>query len=149
MKKDHRNLWLLFPVLLLLLFSTSWAVAGDSNAENEKAIVVKVARHSVVVLANGLGKLTPGENDVCIVVRDPLTGTAMDVRAVSINFAQHVGRILESPIKAQLTQGSIGRYCGQVNLGVPYYNPMNFHVDVHYVDADNKKQKVGFCLTAR
>jgi hypothetical protein len=73
----------------------------------------------------------------------------MDVRAVTTDFAQHVGRILESPVRARLSQESIGRYCGQVNLGTQYYNPMKFHIDVRYVDADNRKQKVGFCLTAR
>jgi len=101
------------------------------------------------VLANGSGKLTPGENSLCIVVRDPLTGSSTNARDVSIDFAQHVGRILESPIRAQLTEQSIGRYCGQVNLGPEYYKPMNFHVDVRYVDATNRKQKLGFCLTAR
>lgn len=135
----------------LFLFFTwmAWAGTDSSNAASEKAIVIKVAKNSVLVLANGLGKLTPGENNLCIVIRNPLTGSAMDVRAVSIDFAQHVGRILESPIRAQLTQESIGRYCGQVNLGAQYYKPMNFHIDVRYVDAENRKQKLGFCLTVK
>ena len=149
MNKERRKHCLAGTALLLLLSSTTWAGTGSSNSETEKAIVVKVAKNSVVVLANDQGQLTPGENNLCMVIRDPLTGSAMDVRSVSIGFAQHVGRILESPIKAQLTQESIGRYCGQVNLWSPYYNPMNFHVDVRYVDTDNRKQKVGFCLTAR
>jgi hypothetical protein len=125
----------------------SWA--GSNDPENERAIVVKVAKNSVIVLANGSGKLTPGENNLCIVVREPLTGNGIDARDVSVDFAQHVGRILESPITAQLTEQGIGRYCGQVNLGPEYYKPMNFHVDVRYVDATNRKQKLGFCLTAR
>lgn len=127
----------------------TWAGTGSANSETEKAIVVKVAKNSVLVLANGPGKLTPGENNLCIVIRDPVTGSAMDVQAVTIDFAQHVGRILESPIRARLSEESIGRYCGQVNLGAQYYKPMNFHIDVRYVDAENKKQKLGFCLTVK
>ena len=149
MKKNHTKRWLLGAVLVLALSSMTWADTGATDAENEKAIVVKVAKNSVIVLANGSGNLSPGENNLCIVIRNPLTGSAMDVRAVSIDFAQHVGRILESPIRAQLTQESTGRYCGQVNLGAQYYKPMNFHVDVRYVDAENRKQKLGFCLTVK
>jgi hypothetical protein len=148
MKKERRKYWLAWPVLLLVLSSMTWAGTGSTNSETEKAIVAKLAKNSVLVLANGQGKLTPGENNLCMVVRDPVTGSAMDVRAVSIDFAQHVGRILESPIRAQLTQKSVGRFCGRVNLGFPYYKPMNFHVDVRYVDAGNRKQKLGFCITA-
>lgn len=146
MNKEHRKHWWC-PVVLLALSSMTWAGTGSINAGNEKAIVVKVAKKSVIVLASGSGKLTPGENDLCIVIRDPLSGSAADARNVSIDFSQHVGRILESPIRAQLTQESIGRYCGQVNLGPQYYQPMNFHIDVRYMDADNRKQKVGFCIT--
>jgi hypothetical protein len=135
------------PLFLALAFtSISWAASNDP--ENEKAIVVKVAKNAVIVLANGSGKLTPGENNLCIVVREPLTGKGIHARDVSIDFAQHVGRILESPLRAQLSQQSIGRYCGQVDLGPEYYKPMSFHVEVRYVDADNRKQRVGLCVTA-
>jgi hypothetical protein len=148
MKGIQKRHWLLCPVSLLVLYSITWAGSAPINEDNEKAIIAKVTKESVIVLASGSGKLTPGENELCIVVRDPLTGSAAAVRSVSIGFAQHVGRILESPISAQLTHESVGRYCGQVNLGRAYYEPMSFHAEVRYMDAGNRKQKVGFCLTA-
>lgn len=38
----------------------------------------------------------------------------------------------------------MGRYCGQVNLGVQCYKPMNFQVDVRYVDAETGNKNLDF-----
>ena len=130
--------------MLALCGSLFAASAGDPTAD--KTIAAKLKNDLVVVLTNDSGKLNPGENAVCVVIRDPRTGEAADVQNVSIEFSLRTGRIVHGPITARLARESAGRYCGNVNLGRQYYKPMNFYVGIRYMDPANKNRRVGLSL---
>ncbi len=92
--------------LLLVLVALSGALYAASSVDSttERTIAAKLEKNLVVVLTNDSGKLTPGENVLCVVIRNSRTGDAADVQNVSIDFAHRVGRILESSITMRLTR---------------------------------------------
>lgn len=140
------------PMLVASLILAQLALCGSLYAAQsvdptaDKTIAAKLKNDLVVVLTNDSGKLNPGENAVCVVIRDPRTGEAADVQNVSIEFSLRTGRIVHGPITARLARESAGRYCGNVNLGRQYYKPMNFYVGIRYMDPANKSRRVGLSL---
>lgn len=60
---------------------------------------------------------------------------------VHVDFTLLVGRIQEEPIKTELTEDRVGRYCGHVNLGKQYYVPASYYVFVFYTDVAGRKKK--------
>ena len=148
MKIKSKPVLLTSSVLLATLaLCGSLYAASLVDRAGEKTVATKLEKDLVVVLTNDSGKLTPGENAICVVIRDPRTGAAADVQNVSIDFSQRVGRIAESPIRTRLARESVGRYCGDVNLGRQYYKPMNFYVGIRYVDPANKNRRVGLSVS--
>lgn len=109
----------------------------------------KLANDVVIVLMNEQGKLTAGDNDLCVVFRKVETGKPADVQNVSIDFSQLVGRIQETPIKAQVMQDDAGYYRGSINLGRQYYSPASYYAIVRYIDLAGKKRRVRFHLTVK
>jgi len=132
-------------LLLAVLILSISLYATDRGVT--KTVAAKMEKNLVVVLTNDSGKLNPGENALCVVIRDSGTGEAADVQNVNIDFSQRVGRIVEDPITARLALESVGRYCGNVNLGRQYYRPMNFNVIIRYMDPAHQKRRAGLSLS--
>ena len=103
----------------------------------------------ITVLTNEQGRLAGEENSFCLEFRKPENGGPVDVRSVSVEFLQLVGRIQERPIVAQLTETSVGTYLGQVNLGRQYYNPAAYYAVVRYLDMAGKKRKMRFHVSVK
>ena len=129
------------PVLSGSLYAAS-SVEGPA----EKTVAARLEKDLVVVLTNGLGKLNSGRNAVCVVVRDPRTGEAADVRNVSIDFSRRTGRIIQSPVTARLARENAGRYCGDADLGPQSYKSANFYVEIRYSDMAGKGRRIGLSL---
>lgn len=145
MNSGRRRYYLPFIALVLAFTYISRAQVPESNL-SEKVIAAKVVKNSVVVVTSPYGRLSPGENKICVAVRDAITGNAVAVRSARMEFSLHVGKILQKPIKAKLAEDSTGRSCGYINLGHPYYAPANFHAEIRYADIEKKERKVGFCI---
>jgi hypothetical protein len=125
----------------------------DATAPNicvvGKPIASKRSKDVVMVLMNENGKFTGGANSLCVEFRNADDGGPVDVRSVSMDFSQLVGRIQQRPIMAQITQDSVGKYRGRVNLGRQYYNPAAYYAVVHYLDLTGKERKVRFLLAVK
>ena len=111
-----------------------------------KTIASKRARDVIVLLVNEHGKFTGGDNRYCIEFTNAKEGGPVEVRDVRMDFSQLVGRMQERPVIAQITQDSVGRYLGSVNLGRQYYNPAAYYTVLRYVDFNGKKKKERFLL---
>ena len=116
---------------------------------SEMTVTSKQAKDLVIRITSVDGRLKGGENRFCVVFQKRGTQEPFDVRNVSIDFALLVGRIQESPIRAQLVEDQMGRYCGQVNLGKQYYIPASYYAFVHYTDGIGKKRKQRLFLSVR
>jgi hypothetical protein len=114
-----------------------------------KTLSSKRAKDVVAVLVNEQGKFTAGDNSFCIEFKRSEDGAPVEVRSVSIEFSQLVGRIQERPFVAQVTQESVGKYFGRVNLGRQYYKPASYYTIVHYLDLAGNKRKVRFLLSVK
>jgi hypothetical protein len=113
-----------------------------------KPIASSRTRDVAIVLMNEHGTFTGGDNSVCVEFRKA-EGGPLDVRSVSLEFSQLVGRIQERPIMARISQDGVGKYLGRVNLGRQYYNPAAYYAVVHYVDLAGKKRNVRFLLSVK
>lgn len=134
-----------FPFIAMFLFL--------ALTHGEPLYAVRVATPSVkmntskrmsdvdVVFTNESGELTGGDNSFCVIFQSIETGHSADVRSVSVDFRQLVGKMQEEPIKAPLTQDGVGHYCGHVNLGRQYYTPSSYYAVVRYADATGKVKK--------
>ena len=87
------------------------------------------------------GRLRGGENSICVVFQKRETKEPVNVQNVSVEFTLLVGRIEEEPIRAQLTEDRVGRYCGHANLGQQYRVPASYYAFVFYTNAAAKKRK--------
>lgn len=114
-----------------------------------KPIARKRTKDVVIVLINEHGTFTGGDNRFCVEFMKAEQGGPVEVRNVSMDFSQLVGRIQERPIMAQITQGSVGRYLGRVNLGRQYFNPAAYYAVLHYLDLAGEKRKVRFLLSVK
>ena len=114
-----------------------------------KTLASKRTNDVVTVLMNEQGRLAGGENSFCLEFRKPENGGPVDLRSVSVEFSQLVGRIQERPIVAQITETSVGTYLGQVNLGRQYYNPAAYYAVVRYLDLAGKKRKMRFYVSVK
>ena len=114
-----------------------------------KPIATKRANDVVIVLMNERGVFTGGNNRFCVEFMKAERGGPVEVRNLSMDFSQLVGRIQERPIMAQIGQGSVGRYLGRVNLGRQYFNPAAYYAVLHYLDFDGEKRKVRFLLSVK
>jgi len=114
-----------------------------------KPIASRRSKDVVMVLMNENGKFTGGDNSLCVEFRNADDSGPVDVRSVSMDFSQLVGRIQQRPIMAQITQDSMGRYLGRVNLGRQYYNPAAYYAVIHYVDLAGKKKKERLLLSVK
>jgi hypothetical protein len=114
-----------------------------------KTIASKRVKDVIVLFINEQGNFTGGDNRYCIEFNKAKEGGPVEVRDVRMHFSQLVGRMQERPIIAQVTQDSVGRYFGSVNLGRQYYNPAAYYAILHYVDSSGKKKKARFLLRVK
>jgi len=119
-------------------FTGRWLFAGAT----ERTIASAQARNLAIVFANDAGKLTGGDNQLCVLFQSREAASAANVEDVSVEFRQLVGKMEEKPITAVLSQDGLGRYCGHVNLGPQYYKPSSYYALVRYVDATGRKRRV-------
>lgn len=117
--------------------------------ETEKAIASKRTREMIVLLVNDSGKLTAGENSVCVLALSKATQSPVAIQNVSIELTLRVGRNQGQPKTAQLSQERAGRYCGHVDLGQQYYSPANYYTVVWYAETRGRKRKIGFFVTVK
>ncbi|PYT24486.1 MAG: hypothetical protein DMG57_28650 [Acidobacteria bacterium] len=109
----------------------------------------KLQNDLVIVVMNEQGKLTAGDNSLCVVFRKVETGDPAEIQNVSMDFRLLVGKIQETPIKVQLTQIGVGYYRGSVNLGRQYYDPASYYAFVHYIDLAGTKKKKRFLFIVK
>jgi hypothetical protein len=110
---------------------------------SEKRILSKRSKDAIVTLTNASGKLTAGENNLCVLFQSLAKPSSADVQLISVDFRLVVGRIQEQPIRADLNREGVGRYCGRVDLGRQYYIPSTYYVSVHYVNETGRKRTTG------
>jgi len=114
-----------------------------------KPIASKRTKDVAILLMNEHGTFTGGDNRFCVEFRKAEAGAPVEVRSVSLEFSQLVGRIQERPVVAQLTEKSVGKYVGRVNLGRQYYKPAAYYVVIHYLDLAGEKGKVRVLLSVK
>jgi hypothetical protein len=134
---------------LILFGSNTFAQQSSTIEISEKTIASKRTGSLVITLTNDSGKLTAGVNDFCALFQSRSPATAIDAQEIAVDFRLRVGRILEVPVTAHLSRNSVGRYCGQINLGQQYYRPANYYVLVRYVEVTGKKKSTGLSLAVR
>ena len=115
----------------------------------ETTVASKGTKDLVIAITNSDGRLKGGENSFCVMFQKAGTDEPVDVRNVGVDFALLVGRIQEEPIRAQLEEDRVGRYCGHVNLGKQYYVPASYYVFVRYTDRAGRKRKERLFLSIR
>jgi hypothetical protein len=142
-------------VLLLIAMPLS-VISGQTHGTGpidatplQKTIVVKRTKKMDIVFTNDSGKLTPGENSLCVQLLSHDPATPIDVKDVTIDFRLLVGKIEERPIRAQLSQAGVRGYCGSIDVGRQYYSPSNYYVSVRYMDAGGKKKSTGLHLSIK
>jgi hypothetical protein len=125
-------------------------LAGPATVPpTELMVASKRTKDLVITITSADGRLKGGENSFCVVFHKRETEEPIDVQNVSIEFVLLVGRIQEKPIKGQLTENQLGRYCGQVNLGKQYFVPASYYAFVRYTDAAGKNRKQRLSLSVR
>jgi hypothetical protein len=127
-----------------LLFARQAAVPAT-----ETAVASKRKKDLTITITSADGRLKGGENSFCVMFEKKETEEPVDVQNVSLDFTLLVGKIQEEPVKAQLTEDRVGRYCGNVNLGKQYYVPASYYGFVLYTDAAGKKRKERLFLSVR
>jgi hypothetical protein len=115
----------------------------------ETTLASKRTKDLVIAITSSEGRLKGGENNFCVLFQKTATDEPVDVRNVRVDFTLLVGRIQEEPIKTQLTEDRVGRYCGHVNLGKQYYTPASYYAFVFYTDAAGRKKKERLLLSVR
>jgi hypothetical protein len=136
-------------LFVVLILGETFAVASTPEDVREKTIASRRTGNLVIALANDIGKLTPGENDFCVLFQSNSSSAAIDIREVSVDFTLLVGRIHEAPITAHLSQNGADRYCGHIDLGPQYYRPASYYAVVRYVEVTGKKKSARLSLTVR
>ena len=114
-----------------------------------KPIASKRMKDVAIVLMNEHGTFTEGDNHFCVEFMKAEQGGPVEVRNVSMDFSQLVGRIQERPVVAQMTGTSVGTYLGQVNLGRQHYNPAAYYAVVRYLDLAGEKRKMRFHVSVK
>ena len=114
-----------------------------------KPIASKRTKDVAIVLMNEHGTFAGGDNRFCVEFMKGEEGGFVEVRSVSMDFSQLVGRIQERPLIAQITPDGVGKYRGRVNMGRQYYNPAAYYAVVHYLDLTGKERKVRFLLAVK
>jgi hypothetical protein len=112
-------------------------------------VVTKRTKDLVISITSADGRLKGDEYGLCVVFQKRRTEEPVDVKNVSVDLALLVGRIQEKPIRAQLREDQMGRYCGQVDLGKQYYVPASYYAFVSYTDVGSKKRKVRLFLSVK
>jgi len=112
-------------------------------------IASKRTRNVEIVLTSDSGKLTGGDNSFCVLFQSVETRDSADVRNVSVDFRQLVGKLQEEPIRATLTQDGVGHYCGEINLGRQYYTPSSYYAFVRYTDATGKQRRARLYVSVK
>jgi hypothetical protein len=115
------------------------AVPADSQAS--PTLIASKRNRDLMIELTSTGKLTAGENSLCVVFKGTENNARVDMSDVTAEFFLLVGRIQERPIKAVLGPEGKGRYCGHLNFGRLYYSPSSYYVFVRYVDAAGKKRR--------
>lgn len=143
----------LITILIMLagtLVTPDLLLAGPTAVPpTESTVVSKRTKDLVITITSPDGRLKGGENSFCVVFQKKGTEEPVNVQNVSVDFTLLVGRIQENPIRSPLTEGQVGRYCGQVNLGKQYYIPASYYAFVRYTDGAGKKRKRRFFLGVR
>ena len=107
----------------------------------ETTVASKRTKDLVIAITSSDGRLKGWDNSLCVVFKKRGTEELVDVQNVSLEFTLLVGKLQEEPIRAQLSEDQMGRYCGHVNLGKQYYVPASYYAFVLYTDAAGKKRK--------
>ena len=151
MRKNSRTCWIAVVSVLSVLFGpgTPLRATSPTACTTEKMLASKLQNHVLIDVLSENGKLTAGDNSLCVVFRKVETGGPADIQNVSMDFTLLVGKIYARPIKVELTQAAVGCYRGTVNLGRQHYNPSNYYALVHYVDLAGTKKKKRFLLTVK
>jgi len=123
--------WIISASLLLACIVQKSANAGTIASKRQKNVMISITSDS--------RKFVEGRNNFCVSFTDGPNAPSVPVTNVFIEFAQQVGKIREKPLTTVLKEDTVGRYCGEINLGVQYYHPAVYHVTIHYVDASGKK----------
>jgi hypothetical protein len=103
-------------------------------------IVASKRTKDMVITITADGRLTAGENSVCVNFQKRGTVEPVAITNVTVDFRLLVGRIEEQPIRSALVEGEKGEYCGRVDLGKLYYDPSSYYVFVHFTDDRGKKR---------
>lgn len=117
---------------------------GDDNT-----IAIKRKGDLHISISNRSGELSAGRNEFCIVFRGARADEAAQVEDVHVEFAQQVGKIRETPKKSIVSESTMGRYCGKVDLGKLYYRPAFFYVIVRYRQNTKKTKSCSFFLDVK
>lgn len=115
----------------------------------EMTVATKRTKDLFIAIISRDGRLKGGENSLCVVFQKRGTEEPVDVQNVSVDFTLLAGRIQEEPLRAQITEDHVGRYCGTVNLGKQYYVPASYYAFVLYTDAAGKKRKERLFLSIK
>jgi hypothetical protein len=124
-------------------------VRATTAPPSEMTVTSKQTKDLVIRITSADGRLKGGENSFCVMFQKRGAQEPFDVQNVGIDFVLLVGRIQESPIRAQLTKDQMGRYCGQVDLGKQYFVPASYYAFVHYTDGTGKKRKQRLFLSLK
>jgi len=124
------------------------AAAQNLHASEKKAASVR-SHELIISIVNDSGRFVAGSNTFCVVFTSAADASPVLVKDVSVEFAQQVGRILEGPTHAQITEGNAERFYGKVDLGTQYYQPAFHYVFIHYTDVDGKRRKCRLSLSVR
>ena len=151
MRKTAKTCRIAVVLVLPVLFGLgrSLSATSPSACDTGKMLASKLQNDVEIGVMNEHGKLTAGDNSLCIVFRKVETGDPADIQNVSMEFRLLVGKIQEKPIEVQLTQIGVGYYRGVVNLGRQYYDPASYYAFVHYMDLAGTKKTKRFLLTVK
>jgi hypothetical protein len=143
-----------FLTILSMLAGTSppgglFLAGAVTVPQTELTVVSNRTKDLVITITSADGRLKGGENSFCALFQKRGTQESLEVRNVSVDFVLLVGRIQEKPIRVELTQDQIGRYCGQVNLGKQYYSPASYYAIVFYTDTARNKKKTRLFLIVK
>jgi hypothetical protein len=139
-----------FPSARILLVPFLAVVVGVAmQVSVGQAIIASKQGHNLKVsLLSKSGQLDR-KDEYCVLFSRTNAGEPTEVGDVSVDFAQQVGRIRESPREFPFSPEGTGRYCGEVDLGKQYYQPAFYYVIVHYADGSRKRRACRFFLTIK
>lgn len=89
---------------------------SEKSPAGGKVIQSQRAKDLSIALSNASGKFGTGENAFCAEFTNVHTGESVDAGKVYITFT--MAGMEGMPAVATVSQSGVGRYCGQVNLGM-------------------------------